>query len=202
MANAMAILVAAFPALALTAFVVAAMTGHKDLVVWQSTGFGPWQVAAALLVGNLIGWTAASIALLVPLTVGLVNRQRVRRTLVRVGRARSWVARPGEGGYAPGPKIQPTPYEDLDDEDRIVERLPRYPTNPAADPGDAGSGFGAPPRDDSGFGGGSGGGFGGARPGGTGFGDPRGGGPDQASLNSPSTTSSFPWSVGPPSDPD
>ena len=81
-----------------------------------------------------------------------MNRQRVRRALVRVGRARSWVARPGEGGYAPGPKTPPTPYEDLDDEDRIVERLPRYPTNPAADPGDGGSGFGAPPRDGSGFG--------------------------------------------------
>jgi hypothetical protein len=237
MANALAILVAALPALALTAFAITALTGHRDLVTWQSSGFGAWQVATALLVGNLVGWTAASVALLIALTIGLVRRQKVRRTLVRVGRARSWVARPGEGGYTPGPKPQPTGYDDIDDEDRIVERLPRFPTNPAADPGDGGSGFGSTPWEDPalagpgfgspnpgnsgfggpGFGGGPGGqsptgpsrddsgfgsGFGGAGPGGAGFGDPRGGGPDQASLNSPSTTSSFPWSVGPPSEPD
>jgi hypothetical protein len=218
MANAMAILVAALPVLALTAFAIAALTGHRDLVTWQSSGFGAWQLATALLVGNLVGWTAAAVALLIPLTMGLVRRQRVRRTLVRVGRARSWVARPGEGGYAPGPKPQPTRYDDGDDEDRIVERLPRFPTSPAADPGDGGPGFGNTPWEDprlgspgfgspnagnSGFGDpGFGGGFGGPRPGGAGFGDPRGRGPDQASLNSPSTTSSFPWSVEPPSDPD
>ena len=235
-ANVMAILVAALPALALTAFAIAAVTGHSDLVTWQSSGFGAWQVATALLVGNLVGWTAASVALLIPITIGLVRLQTTRRTLVRVGRARSWVARPGEGGYTPGPKPQPTGHDDIDDEDRIVERLPRFPTSPAADPGDGGSGFGGLGFGGSGFGGsgfgspnparagfgdsrpgglglqspegpspddsGLGGGLGGPRLGGPGFGDPGGEDPDQASLNSPSTTSSFPWSVGPPSDPD
>lgn len=186
-ANAMAILVAALPALVLTAFAIAALTGRGDVVTWQSSGLGAWQLATALLVGNLVGWTAAAVALFVPITIGLVRRQRVRWTLVRVGRSRSWLARPGEGGYSPGSKPQPTGDDDIDidvdidDEDRIVERLPRFATNPA-DPGNSGSG--------------------GPRPGGAGLQNPGGGNPDQASLNSPSTTSSFPWSVEPPSDPD
>jgi hypothetical protein len=205
-ANVMAILVAALPALAITTFVIAAMAGHRDLVDWQSTGLGAMQVVVALLVGNLIGWTAAAIALLVPITVGLVRRQQSRRTLVRVGRSRSWVARPGEGGYTPGQKA-PAGYDEIDDDDRIVERLPRFPTNAGADPlggrefGGPSGGFGNPRP---GFG--PGGGFGNPRPGfgetRPGFGVPRGGDSDQASLNSPSTTSSFPWSGDPPSDPD
>ena len=198
MANSIAILVAALPALALTAFAIAALTGHRDLVTWQSSGLGVWQLATALLVANLVGWTAAAVALLIPLTIGLVRRQRMRRTLVRVGRSRSWLARPGEGAYVPGSKPEPTGYDDIDDEDRIVERLPRLPTNPAG-PGDSGSGFGRAPWEDPRIGGLD---LGGPRPGGAGFPDAGGGGTDQASLNSPSTTSSFPWSEEPRSDPD
>ena len=163
-----------------------------------------------MLVVNLVGWTAVAVALLIPITIGLVRRQQARRTLVRVGRARSWVARPGEGGYAPSQKASPAGYAEIEDEDRIVERLPRFPTN-TADPVNSGSGFGSVPWEDPrisrlGFGdpsldaSGSESIFGGPTPGGAGFEDQRDGGPDQASLNSPSTTSSFPWSVEPPSD--
>ena len=212
MANSIAILAAALPALALTAFAIGALTGHRDLVTWQSSGLGAWQLVTALVVINLVAWTAAAVALLVPLTIGLVTRQRMRRTLVRVGRSRSWLARPGEGGYIPGSKPQPAGYDAIDDEDRIVERLPRYPTNPV-DPGTSGPGFGSAPWEDpriSGFGLGDpsfgteliGQSTSSPRPGGAGFRGPDGGDPDQASLNSPSTTSSFPWSAEPPSDPD
>ena len=176
-ANVMAILVSAAPLVALTAFLSAVLAGRQDLVGWQSSGFGTVQVMVALLVANLIGWSAATVALLVPITVGLTKRQQTRRTLVRVGRSRSWVARPGEGGYTPGTKRPTATYDAVEDEDRIVERLPRLPLGVAAEP-DGGSRTGSGP------------------------GDATQESPNQASLYSPSTTSSFPWSVEPPSEPD
>jgi hypothetical protein len=211
-ANVMAILVSAAPLLALLAFLSAVLAGRQDLVGWQTSGFGPVQLMVALLVANLIGWSGATVALLVPITVGLTKRQQVRKTLVRVGRSRSWVARPGEGGYTPGTKKPATTHDETIDEDRLVERLPSLPLGSAASPEDAG-GFGAGP------------GFGGPAPagssladsgrGGPGYADPGPSGPgfdagfsssredpDQASLYSPSTTSSFPWSVEPPSEPE
>ena len=179
-ANVMAILVSAAPLLALLAFLSAVLAGRQDLVGWQTSGFGPVQIVVALLVASLVGWSAATVALLVPITVGLTKRQQVRKTLVRVGRSRSWVARPGEGGYTPGTKKPAMTHDEMIDEDRLVERLPPLPLGSAAGPESAGGfdtgapGFGGPSRED----------------------------PDQASLYSPSTTSSFPWSVEPPSEPE
>jgi len=44
--------------------------GHTDVITWQSSGLGPVQIVVALLVANLIGWMAAAIVLLIPLTIG------------------------------------------------------------------------------------------------------------------------------------
>ena len=171
-ANAMVIAVSAIPLLAFVLFAAAAIAGRDDILGWQSTGLGTGQIAVALLFASLLGWTAVSMALLVPITFGFVRRQRTRKTLVRVGRARSWVARPGEGGYATASQAGHFgPY----DEDRIVERVPGF--GPSGGP--SGPGFGGP-----------------------GFGGPSQGDPDQASLYSPSTTSSFPWSGDSPVEPD
>ena len=162
-ANLMAIIVSATPMVILTAWVIGSVTGHTDVITWQSSGLGPVQIIVALLVANLIGWTAASIVLVIPMTVGLVRRQRARRALVRVGRSRSWVARPGEGSYAADNRATTAAYDSFDDEDRLVERLPRYPMGAAPQPEDLDPGHGSAARGGPGFGGpGSGPGFGGA----------------------------------------
>ncbi|MGA3058489.1 MAG: hypothetical protein ABSE70_10725 [Candidatus Limnocylindrales bacterium] len=178
-ANVLAIATYALPMLALVLTYASDALGRDNVPGWQSTGLGPAQLGVALLVGSLVAWTAGAVALLVPITVGLVHRQRTRRTLVRIGRSRSWVSRPGQRGFSPAHPGQADPsYDDYDD-DRVIEHFPRQA--PGGDPGFEPGGspdFGP-------------------------NGEPRGNaGPDQASLYSPSTTSSFPWSGGPPSPPD
>ncbi len=146
-ANVLAIAVAALPALALFVHTGATLAGRTEVLGWQSGGFGPAQIGIAILVGSLVGWAFGSLAMLVPITLGLVQRQRTRRTLVRVGRSRSWVARPGEGGYATAGPSRGDPFGD-DPDDRIVERVPRYVEqyDPAfgggSGPAQGGSGFG------------------------------------------------------------
>jgi hypothetical protein len=168
-ANVLAVATYALPLLAVLLVQASALLGRNDVPGWQSTGLGPAQLGVALLVGSLVASTGAAVALLVPITLGLVGRQRTRRTLVRVGRSRSWVARPGQGGNAPQVQPATSPDEADYEEDRIIEHYPRYASG-------GGPGFG-PDRPDS-------------------------AGPDQASLYSPSTTSSFPWSDDPPAPPD
>lgn len=221
-ANAMVIAVSAIPLLAFVLFVAAAIAGRSEILGWQSAGLGTGQIAVAFLVVCLVVWTAISTILLVPITFGLVRRQRTRKTLVRVGRARSWVARPGGPGHpgmSPQEAAQLGPY----DEDRIVERVPSFGAGPSEAIEEIGSGagnspFGSPtigrsPFGNSPFGGSTIGGPGFGPPsgptgpsgpgfGGPGFGGPGQGGPGQASLYSPSTTSSFPWSGDPPVEPD
>lgn len=165
MANVMAIVVSATPMVLLTAWVAGVITGHTDVITWQSSGLGPVQIVVALLVANLIGWMAAAIVLLIPLTIGLVKRQEVRKTLVRVGRSRSWVGRPGEGGYAAGARALTAQDDSYDDEDRIVERLPRHPIKAMLQPEDLDPGFGGPARGGPGFGGPDSPGFGAQTPG-------------------------------------
>jgi hypothetical protein len=166
LANLTAIAMFAIPALTVALSQAATMAGRSDIVTWQSTGLGAAQMTVALLAISLVGWTAIAAALLVPMTLGLVQRQRTRKTLVRVGRARSWVARPGEGGYAGGPEhaaaaTAPTAvYEGFDD-DRIVERRPGIGQIPAEYDSDSG-GFGS-----------GGSGSGGSGSGGSGWGAPR-----------------------------
>jgi hypothetical protein len=234
-ANVLAIATYALPALAVALVFASDTLGRDRIPGWQSSGLGPAQFGVALLVVSLVAWTAGAMGLLVPITLGLVRRQRTRKTLVRIGRSRSWVARPGEGGYTPAQ--QPTSLLD-DPLDRVIEHYPRFDAgDPALEPGwglaygasgglaygaSGGQGFGS--GESEGFGSDESQGFGsdesqGFDPGedprlglieGQGF-DPgedprlsliRGQGaenPDQASLNSPSTTSSFPWSGEPPS---
>jgi len=181
-ANWMAILVAAIPAFGYVLYVASRFAGRDDIIGWSSAGLGIGQIAAALLVGSFIGWSIASIALLVPLTFGFVQRQRTRKTLVRVGRARSWVARPGDArqGQQQRSGPEPTRYGGFEDEDRIVERRPGYGLGgePFPDSGASGPGF-----DDPGSGGFGGPGFAGPGPAGPGpgFGGPGFGGPGQGS---------------------
>jgi hypothetical protein len=94
-ANILAIAVYALPLAALIAGNVAAAAWRSDLLVWQSSGFGPVQLAIAAIAVSLVLATFGAIGLLVPISIEIVERQRTRRTLVRVGRSRSWVARPG-----------------------------------------------------------------------------------------------------------
>jgi hypothetical protein len=135
-ANLLFIAIAALPALALAVYTASTLSGQTEAVGWQTGGIGPGQLAIAILAGCLVGLAFGSLAMLVPITLGLVQRQRTRKTLVRVGRSRSWVARPGEGSYATAGTSRDDLYGD-DPDDRIVERLPRY-----SDPGDLG--FGGP----------------------------------------------------------
>jgi len=194
-ANVLGIAACALPALAVILIFASDTLGRDRIPGWQPSGLGPAQLGVALLVGSLVVCTAGSVGLLVPITLGLVRRQRTRRTLVRVGRSRSWVARPGEGGYTPA---QPTSLLD-DPLDRVIEHYPRFDTSgdPALEPG-----WGLAYRSDQDQGYDPIGGQGAGGIGGRGFG-PVGGqsaeSPDQASLNSPSTTSSFPWSDEPAS---
>ena len=169
-ANAMVIAVACIPMLGVALVAASTLAGRSDVIGWQSTGMGAAQITVALLVASLLAWTAISVALLVPITIGFVRRQRTRKTLVRVGRARSWIARPGEGRYA-GQQSEPGQYDGYD-EDRIVERVPGVSVAPAG-PSTGGPGF-EPPVPGPGFGGpGFGGpGFGGPGFGGPGFPDP------------------------------
>jgi hypothetical protein len=245
LANVFAIAAYAIPLIGLLTLAVRSLLGREGAFPgWQSIGLGPAQIGVGLVLGSLLVWTAGAVLLLVPLTVGLVQRQRTRRTMVRVGRSRSWVARPGQGGYTPGPSDPNAP--DFDPDDRVIEHYPTWAVggdqgsgrspetgfgpgaNPGFGPGPA-PGFGPPPGPGfgpaaapgfgpaaaPGFGPPPGPGFGpAAAPGfgpaaAPGFGPPPGPGfgparpqsdqnPDQASLYSPSTTSSFPWSDEPP----
>ena len=143
-ANLLAIVIAALPAFALLVHTGATLAGRTEVVGWQTGGFGPAQIGIAILIVSLAGWAFGSLAMLVPITLGLVQRQRTRRTLVRVGRSRSWVARPGEGGHATAGPARDDPFGE-DPDDRIVERAPRYveqydPAVGDPTPGEAGSG--------------------------------------------------------------
>jgi hypothetical protein len=135
-ANVLAIVVYTFPILAFVIGAIAAVSGRTDLLVWPSSGTGPFQLAIAAVAGLLILTTSGAIGLLVPVSIELVDRQRTRRTLARVGRSRPWGVRPGNFS-ASAPDSGPTRYDPYE---RSNEREPY-----------------------------------------------------QASLNSPSTTSSFPW---------
>ncbi len=135
-ANILAIAVYALPLAALIAVAVADVARRSDLLVWQSSGFGPVQLATAAIVVLLVLATFGAIGLLVPISIELVNRQRTRRTLVRVGPSRPWAARPANYN-APAQDSGPARYDPYERSNELQ--------------------------------------------------------PDQASLNSPSTTSSFPW---------
>ena len=90
----LAIAVLALPALGLMIVTAMTLTDRPDISGWQASGYGSAQIGIAVLVGATLAITAAGIALLIPITIELVKRQGIRRTLVRAGRARPWEARP------------------------------------------------------------------------------------------------------------
>ncbi|HEX7491908.1 MAG TPA: hypothetical protein VF337_09435 [Candidatus Limnocylindrales bacterium] len=159
LANWLVICVAAIPAVGFALYSASTMAGRSEPFGWSSSGLGLAQLAAAVTVGAMAALMVTSFALLVPLSFGLIQRQRTRKTLVRVGRGRSWVARPGQGAFGHmGPGSQgatgpaPTHYGGFEDEDRIVERRPSPPQDPS-DSGIGGPGFGGPGPGGPGFGG-------------------------------------------------
>lgn len=202
-ANVLMILIWLLPALALVANMAAAATGNAGLPGWQSGGIGPIQGIVGAIAGVALLSTAASLILLLPLVLGLVRRQGARRQLVRMGRARSGAdARAEPGEYASVPPGRPIP-PDWDSEDRIIERFPRQSSpeeyeasdllasltsrRAASGPGEAATTIGPGANESP------------DRFPGRGFESAS----DQASLNSPSTTSSlFPWSDEPPASPE
>jgi hypothetical protein len=141
-ANLLALVVYALPLLAFLIAALASVSGHHEMLVWTSSGTGPFQLAIAALAVLLALSTSVAIGLLVPISLELVERQRTRRTLARVGRSRPWAGRPGDySASTPGSgSTRWDPYSQSNEESE-----------------------------------------------------------DQASLYSPSTTSSFPWE-GAPSD--
>jgi hypothetical protein len=150
-ANCLAVAAYALPLAAITARALTTAAGRPELVNWHTGGLGPVQLAFIAVVMPLILTAAFALGLLVPICIDLVERQRTRRTLARVGGSRSWLNPPG--GYA-GQGRETT---------LGAQRQPAYDRGPVrydSDDYDRGS--------DAGY------------------------GADQASLNSPSTTSS-PW---------
>jgi hypothetical protein len=196
-ANSLAMLIWALPPLALVIDIAVKASGRTAVPGWQAGSIGPLQGAIAVLVAATLLAAAAASLMSVPLILGFIGRQKKRRELVRMGRARQWVGgKPSAADYAsvaPG-KARPAGW---DDEDRIVERVPRdgpggYDEGAALLESLASRrGLGVSPAGPSGTN---------ESPDqspGRGFGSD-----DQASLNSPSTTSSFPWSEEPPASPE
>jgi hypothetical protein len=177
LANWLVICVAAMPVAGFGLYTASNLAGRSEPFGWSSSGLGLAQLAAAAIVGALAALSIASVALLAPLSFGLIQRQRTRKTLVRVGRGRSWVARPGQGDLGQmgsrgsfgqsGPA--PTHYGGFEDEDRIVERRPTSAQDPSGS-GIGGPGFGGPGMAGPGFNGPA---FGQQRPAATPYEDPR-----------------------------
>jgi hypothetical protein len=202
LANSLAILVWTLPPIAFAVEMAVKASGRAAVPGWQPGGIGPLQGAVAVLIGATLLAAAVASLLTVPLILGFIGRQKRRRELVRMGRARQWVGgKPVAADYAsvaPG-KARPAGW---DEDDRIVERVPR--DGPGADDGGAAllESFNARR--------GPGASLGASSTGpseanespdqfpGRGFDSDD----DQASLNSPSTTSSFPWSEESPASPE
>jgi hypothetical protein len=128
--NALAIATFALPLVGLVSSVASTLTREPDLVAWQASGYGPAQMGIAVLVGSLLVSAAGTVGLLIPITVGLVRRQRTRQTLMRVGRARPWAIRP-EASALP---VQPaqTLYDPYDrPEDQASLYSPSTTSSPA-----------------------------------------------------------------------
>ena len=92
--NVLAIVAYSIPLVAFGINTVATVSGHTELLTWPASGTGPYQLAITALLALLILATSVAVGLLVPICIELVERQRTRKTLLRVGRSRSWVAPP------------------------------------------------------------------------------------------------------------
>jgi hypothetical protein len=184
LANLSAIALWLLPVALVIATAATAGLGKGVVAGWQAGSMGPAQAAAAALIGAVALFSILSALLLVPVTLGLSARQAARRALVRMGRSRDWAARPGQIGDDEGPAAGPTSRV-WDPYDRIVEHFPRLQDD--EDPAYADNtalgvrgGWGATTASSPGP-----------------LGSRGHEAFDQASLYSPSTTSSFPWSDEP-----
>ncbi len=106
-ANSVAIVLYLVPISGIAVGTVANLSGHSDAVPWPADGTTPLQVAVLGGVGLLIVAGCASLALLIPLSIDLVNRQRTRQNLVRAGRSRPW-ASAGADLQAAAPRPEPS----------------------------------------------------------------------------------------------
>jgi hypothetical protein len=114
-AHVLAIAVFALPILGIVFVAATSLTGRPDISGWQASGYGLAQIGVAVLVAGTLAVTAAGIALLIPITIELVMRQRTRRTMVRSGRARLWATRPQSvAPVQPGPTLY-DPYDRPED---------------------------------------------------------------------------------------
>jgi hypothetical protein len=167
-ANALAIVALALPLAVIAAVAVADLAGRQDLVAWPGSSSGPVQITIMAVLGLLTLMAALATILLVPVSIELVGRQQTRRGLARMGRARPWASR-DTAQAVPEPRVERAvqdPYSERAAEDPYYRRAAQDPYSERAV---------YDPYDNP-------------RP------APRYG--DQASLNSPSTTSSFPWDEG------
>ncbi len=94
-ANSLAMAAYALPVVGVSAIAAAAVAGRPDLLSLNIAGFAPAQLAFVIVGLPLLLTAAASLALLVPICIDMVERQRTRGTMARVGRVRSWVEPPG-----------------------------------------------------------------------------------------------------------
>jgi hypothetical protein len=141
-ANALLILACALPLIGLFVIAISTVAQRPEIRGWQGSGLGPAQVAVGLVAVALAISLAGTIALMVPVTIELVERQRSRRTLVRVGRTTPWVAHPAAGAHAPGAHAQSEirravydPYGPLDDDDQASLYSPSTtPSSPWSGP--------------------------------------------------------------------
>ena len=128
-------------------------SGHDEIQLWRAAGYGPGQLAIAAIVAVFAVSTAGTLLTMTALVVGLVGRQRTRRTAVRVGRSRSWLARPGQGSYGSGMAPNAAGMAGAGglgsaagamagasylDEDRLVERYPNGTLPPGYAPEEGG----------------------------------------------------------------
>jgi hypothetical protein len=128
--SALAIATFALPLVGLVVSVASTLTHQPDLVAWQASGYSPAQMGIAVLVGSLLVSAAGTIGLLIPISVGMVQRQRTRQTLLRVGRARPWAMRPQTSA---GP-VEPTPAL-YDPYDRPDDHASLYSPSTTSSPG-------------------------------------------------------------------
>jgi hypothetical protein len=107
-ANSLAIVAYALPVIAVSAVAAETVAGRPNLLSMNLGGFTPAQLAFLIVGLPLLLTVAASLALLVPICIDMVERQRTRSTMARVGRVRSWIEPPGsQSGAARGIGARP-----------------------------------------------------------------------------------------------
>jgi hypothetical protein len=101
-ANSLAIVACALPAIGVGVVAAASVAGRTDMLNRSVGGMSPAQLGFLLVGLPLLLTAAASLALLIPVSIDLVGRQGTRRTYARVDRGRSWLDRPGNREEARG----------------------------------------------------------------------------------------------------